>query len=95
VRRVHAGHPLRARDGEARSHARAHGDGVVSGADLSIILSNWGTLVWQPSIASVTPASGATWGGTIVTIRGAGFDAEDAALADLTMTDDPTRQSFV
>jgi formylglycine-generating enzyme required for sulfatase activity len=50
------------------------GDGVVSGADLSIILSNWGTLAWQPSIVSVEPASGATSGGTVMIVRGSGFD---------------------
>jgi formylglycine-generating enzyme required for sulfatase activity len=51
------------------------GDGVVGGADLSIILSNWGVLAWQPSIASVEPASGLTTGGTSITIRGSAFDA--------------------
>jgi formylglycine-generating enzyme required for sulfatase activity/alpha-tubulin suppressor-like RCC1 family protein len=52
-----------------------NGDGIVSGADLSIILSNWGMLAWQPSIVSVEPASGATTGGTTITIRGSAFDA--------------------
>jgi formylglycine-generating enzyme required for sulfatase activity len=51
------------------------GDGVVSGEDLAMILANWGVIAWQPSIASVTPASGGTVGGTTITIRGSGFDS--------------------
>ncbi|MBI1302178.1 MAG: SUMF1/EgtB/PvdO family nonheme iron enzyme [Phycisphaera sp.] len=51
------------------------GDGVVSGEDLAMILANWGVIAWQPSIASVTPESGPNSGGTIVTIRGSGFDS--------------------
>jgi len=51
------------------------GDGSVSSGDLGVLLSGWGEIMWQPSIASVTPAIGVTSGGTTVTIRGSGFDA--------------------
>jgi formylglycine-generating enzyme required for sulfatase activity len=51
------------------------GDGSVSSGDLGVLLSGWGEIMWQPSIASVTPASGLASGGTTITIRGSGFDS--------------------
>ncbi|MCX5650237.1 MAG: SUMF1/EgtB/PvdO family nonheme iron enzyme [Planctomycetota bacterium] len=49
------------------------GDGSVNSGDLGVLLSGWGVVAWQPSIVSVTPASGVTAGGTTITIRGSGL----------------------
>ena len=46
-----------------------NGDGVVSGDDLATLLSDWGG-VCLSTVTSVTPLSGATFGGTEITING-------------------------
>jgi formylglycine-generating enzyme required for sulfatase activity len=46
-----------------------NGDGVVSADDLAILMSSWGE-VCLSTVTSVTPLSGATSGGTEITING-------------------------
>ena len=46
-----------------------NGDGVVNGDDLATLLSDWGE-VCLSTVTSVTPLSGATFGGTEITING-------------------------
>jgi formylglycine-generating enzyme required for sulfatase activity len=48
-----------------------NGDGVVNGADLGIVLSNWGFC--PPSITQVTPLTGSVLGGTVLSITGGGL----------------------
>ncbi|MEY4103012.1 MAG: hypothetical protein RL461_214 [Planctomycetota bacterium] len=48
-----------------------NGDGVVNGADLGIVLSNWGFC--PPSITQVTPPTGSVLGGTVLSITGGGL----------------------
>jgi formylglycine-generating enzyme required for sulfatase activity len=54
-----------------------NGDGRVDGADLAIVLSNWGTC--PASVTSVTPAQGSVLGGTVITLTGTGL-AETSAV---------------
>jgi formylglycine-generating enzyme required for sulfatase activity len=56
------------------------GDGSVNSGDLGVLLSGWGVVAWQPSIVSVTPASGVTAGGTTITIRGSAFTSATAVM---------------
>ena len=46
-----------------------NGDGVVNGDDLATLLSSWGE-VCLSTVTSVTPLSGATFGGTEITLNG-------------------------
>lgn len=46
-----------------------NGDGTVDGADLGIVLGDWGTTA-APTIATVSPPSGDFLGGTVITITG-------------------------
>ncbi|MEI7878255.1 MAG: IPT/TIG domain-containing protein, partial [Planctomycetota bacterium] len=46
-----------------------NGDGVVNGDDLATLLSDWGEFCLS-TVTSVTPLSGATSGGTEITING-------------------------
>lgn len=48
-----------------------NGDGQVSGADLGILLGDWGAC--PPSVAQVTPLTGSVLGGTVLSIAGAGL----------------------
>ncbi|MCE2881538.1 MAG: IPT/TIG domain-containing protein, partial [Planctomycetaceae bacterium] len=52
--------------------ADVNGDGVVDGADLSVVLNYWGQvcLAPTPTISSVAPNSGSTAGGDLITITG-------------------------
>jgi len=50
--------------------ADVNGDGVVDGADLSVVLSYWGQACLAPTISSVAPNSGSTAGGDLITITG-------------------------
>jgi formylglycine-generating enzyme required for sulfatase activity len=49
------------------------GDGQVNGADLAILLSDWG--LCPPTISSVSPLQGGTQGGTILSITGTGLSS--------------------
>jgi formylglycine-generating enzyme required for sulfatase activity len=46
-------------------------DGIVNGADLGQLLSNWGTC--PPSITQVSPLTGSVLGGTVLSITGGGL----------------------
>ncbi|MFM8352659.1 MAG: SUMF1/EgtB/PvdO family nonheme iron enzyme [Actinomycetales bacterium] len=48
-----------------------NGDGQVNGADLGILLADWGFC--PATISSVTPAQGGTQGGTVISITGTGL----------------------
>ena len=48
-----------------------NGDGIVNGADLGILLSDWG--LCPPTIGSVTPLQGGTQGGTVISVTGTGL----------------------
>jgi formylglycine-generating enzyme required for sulfatase activity len=48
-----------------------NGDGVVDGADLGQLLSNWG--ICPPSITQVSPLTGSVLGGTVLSITGGGL----------------------
>jgi formylglycine-generating enzyme required for sulfatase activity len=54
-----------------------NGDGLVDGADLAVMLSNWGS-TYPATIASVTPAQGSSEGGTVIAITGSGLGATSA-----------------
>ena len=54
-----------------------NGDGVVDSADLGQVLSAWGT-TYPATIESVSPATGPTTGGTVITITGTGLLAASA-----------------
>jgi len=63
----------------ARAQACAgdlNGDGMVNGADLSVVLSNWGFC--PPGITQVTPLQGSTLGGTVISITGSGLSGVTA-----------------
>ncbi|MGA0174768.1 MAG: IPT/TIG domain-containing protein, partial [Phycisphaerales bacterium] len=47
-----------------------NGDGIVNGADLTILVANWGA-TYPATIESVAPDSGPATGGTTITITGA------------------------
>jgi formylglycine-generating enzyme required for sulfatase activity len=48
-----------------------NGDGKVDGADLAVVLANWGTC--PAAIQSVSPMQGSVLGGTVITITGNGL----------------------
>ncbi len=48
-----------------------NGDGQVNGADLGIMLADWGFC--PPGITQVTPLQGSTLGGTVISITGTGL----------------------
>jgi len=48
-----------------------NGDGMVNGADLGVVLANWGFC--PPGITQVTPLQGSTLGGTVISITGSGL----------------------
>jgi formylglycine-generating enzyme required for sulfatase activity len=48
-----------------------NGDGAVNGADLGILLADWGFC--PATISSVTPLQGGTQGGTVISITGTGL----------------------
>ena len=48
-----------------------NGDGAVNGADLGIVLVNWGTC--PPNVTQVTPLTGSVLGGTVLSITGGGL----------------------
>ncbi len=48
-----------------------NGDGAVNGADLGIVLANWGTC--PPNVTQVTPLTGGVLGGTVLSITGGGL----------------------
>ena len=52
------------------------GDGQVNGADLGILLSDWGFC--PATIASVSPPQGGSQGGTVITITGTGLGSTTA-----------------
>lgn len=47
------------------------GDGQVNGADLAVLLTNWG--ICPATISSISPAHGGTQGGTVLSITGTGL----------------------
>ena len=50
-------------------------NGVIGGGDLSIFLAHWGVAPYaHATISSVSPATGSTLGGTLVTITGTDLD---------------------
>ena len=53
-----------------------NGDGIVNGADLGIVLANWGFC--PPGITQVTPLQGSTLGGTVISITGSGLSGVTA-----------------
>ena len=53
-----------------------NGDGMVNGADLGVVLSNWGFC--PPGITQVTPLQGSTLGGTVISITGSGLSGVTA-----------------
>jgi formylglycine-generating enzyme required for sulfatase activity len=59
----------------APAHAQCagdlNGDGRVDGADLAVLMGNWGLL--PPAVTSVSPLYGSSLGGTVLTISGSGF----------------------
>jgi len=48
-----------------------NGDGIVNGADLGIVLANWG--VCPPNVTQVSPLTGTVLGGTVLSITGGGL----------------------
>ena len=54
-----------------------NGDGIVNGADLTVLASEWGA-TFAPVASSVSPASGPLQGGTEVTITGSHLAATTA-----------------
>ena len=48
-----------------------NGDGAVNGADLGIVLANWGTC--PPNVTQVSPLTGSVLGGTVLSITGGGL----------------------
>jgi formylglycine-generating enzyme required for sulfatase activity len=48
-----------------------NGDGAVNGADLSIVLANWG--ICPPNVMQVAPLTGSVLGGTVLSITGGGL----------------------
>ena len=48
-----------------------NGDGAVNGADLGIVLANWG--VCPPNVTQVSPLTGSVLGGTVLSITGGGL----------------------
>ena len=48
-----------------------NGDGLVNGADLGIMLADWGYCA--ATITSVSPAQGGAQGGTVISITGTGL----------------------
>ena len=48
-----------------------NGDGAVNGADLGIVLANWGTC--PPNVSQVAPLTGSVLGGTVLSITGGGL----------------------
>ena len=48
-----------------------NGDGVVNGADLGLVLANWG--VCPPNVTQVSPLTGSVLGGTVLSITGGGL----------------------
>lgn len=52
------------------------GDGQVNGADLAVLLTNWG--VCPATISSISPALGGTQGGTVISIVGTGLASTTA-----------------
>jgi len=53
-----------------------NGDGIVNGADLGVVLANWGFC--PPGITQVTPIQGSTLGGTVISITGSGLSGVTA-----------------
>ena len=53
-----------------------NGDGIVNGADLGVVLANWG--LCPPGITQVTPLQGSTLGGTVISITGSGLSGVTA-----------------
>ena len=53
-----------------------NGDGIVNGADLGVVLANWGFC--PPGITQVTPLQGSTLGGTVISITGSGLSGVTA-----------------
>ncbi len=53
-----------------------NGDGMVNGADLGVVLANWG--LCPPGITQVTPLQGSTLGGTVISITGSGLSGVTA-----------------
>lgn len=49
------------------------GDGQVNGADLAVLLTNWG--ICPATITAVSPALGGTQGGTVLSISGTGLSS--------------------
>jgi formylglycine-generating enzyme required for sulfatase activity len=58
------------------------GDNIVTAADLAILLGNWGTVAWDPVLSTIAPRQGSEFGGTAVTLRGAGFDGATGVFFD-------------
>lgn len=54
-----------------------NGDGAVNGADLGILLADWGFC--PATISSVTPLQGGTQGGTVISITGTGLATTSSA----------------
>jgi formylglycine-generating enzyme required for sulfatase activity len=53
-----------------------NGYGIVNGADLGVVLANWGFC--PPGITQVTPLQGSTLGGTVIAITGSGLSGVTA-----------------
>jgi formylglycine-generating enzyme required for sulfatase activity len=53
-----------------------NGDGIVNGADLGIVLANWG--VCPPNVTQVSPLTGSVLGGTVLSITGGGLSEVSA-----------------
>jgi formylglycine-generating enzyme required for sulfatase activity len=62
---------LSASAGAQTCRSDLNGDGQVNGADLGILLADWGFC--PATISSVSPAQGSTQGGTVISITGTGL----------------------
>lgn len=62
---------LSASAGAQTCRSDLNGDGQVNGADLGILLADWGFC--PATISSVSPAQGGTQGGTVISITGTGL----------------------
>lgn len=62
----------------AQCQGDINGDGKVDGADLAVVLANWGTC--PATIASVTPLTGSLLGGTTISISGTDLSTTTAVI---------------
>jgi formylglycine-generating enzyme required for sulfatase activity len=62
--------------------ADANGDGNVDGADLALVLTNWGECNATPAIHAVYPSSGPSFGGTPVAIVGSQLSSTKSVVID-------------